>query len=199
MGIGLRVAIPPGEWNVMFAYTLEGSAGTYDLSHTALYPTLNTAVHVADGLSVDSNRLSEAGGVTLGDRRYVRWASDGVVEAGGPIQIAVTADAGTSPWLVGGLVGAGLLAAALFVWTLLRNRKAPLRRPVPSEGTESREQLVAAVAELDLRHDAGDIDDSEWTARRAVLKSDLARRSATTGTRSGSPSVEDVEEPTRTP
>jgi hypothetical protein len=177
-GFGLRVAIPPGEWRVMFAYTLTGGAGTYDVSHTALYPTLNTVVHVTDGFSVESNRLGDAGEVTIGDTRYVRWVSDDVIEAGDPIQIAVTAEAGTSPWLAGGLVGAGLLAAAMFVWTLLRNRKPADRSPASPERVSSREQVVAAVAELDLKHDAGDIDDDEWTARRAELKDDLARATA---------------------
>ena len=182
---------------VMFAYTLGGSAGTYDLSHTALYPTLNTAVLLTDGLSIESNRLGEAGEVTLGNRRYVRWASDGVVEAGSPIQIAITAEAGTSPWLVGGLVGAGLIAVVLFAWTLFRNRKPVKATSV--EPVEPREQLVAAVAELDLRHDAGNINDSEWKARRAVLKSHLARASGITDRETAAAEGADAEEATRTP
>jgi hypothetical protein len=193
-GFGLRVAIPPGQWRVMFAYTLTGSAGTYDASHTALYPTLNTAVHVTDGLSVESNRLSDAGEMTIGDTRYVRWVSDDVIEAGEPIQIAVTAEAGTSPWVAGGLVGAGLLAAALFTWTLLRNRKLAERSPASPERLTSHEQLVAAVAELDLKHDAGDIDDDEWRVRRAELKDDLARA---TSHRDRAPVTAETEEPTR--
>jgi hypothetical protein len=174
-GFGLRVAIPPGEWRVMFAYTLGGSAGIYDLSHTALYPTLNTAVHVTDGLSVDSNRLSDAGEIAIGGSRYMRWVTDEVVEAGEPIQISVTAEAGTSPWLVGGLVGAGILAAGLFAWTFSRNRRPAEAPPSSSREPTSRDRLVAAVAQLDLRHDAGDIDDDEWRDRRAELKSGLAR------------------------
>jgi hypothetical protein len=193
-GFGLRVAIPPGEWRVMFAYALTGSAGTYDVSHTALYPTLNTAVHLTDGLSVESNRLSNAGEMPIGGKRYVRWVSDDVIEAGEPIQISVTAEAGTSPWVAGGLVGAGLLAAALFTWTLLRNRKFADRSPAPPERPTSHEQLVAAVAELDLKHDAGDIDDDEWRVRRTELKDDLARA---TSLRDSAPATAEAEEPTR--
>jgi Carboxypeptidase regulatory-like domain len=189
-GFGLAVAIPPGEWRVMFAYTLAGSAGAYDLSHTALYPTLNTALHVSDGLAVDSNRLADAGEITIGERRYVRWSSDDVVEAGEPIQVAVTAEAGTSPWLVAGLAGAGLLAAALFTWTMLRNRKSSGLHPGPRAAPASRERLVAAVAELDLRHDAGEIEDDEWKIRRAELKGALGRARA--GNSDGGKSTEEL-------
>lgn len=180
-GFGLRVAIPPGEWRVMFAYTLEGTAGVYNLSRTALYPTLNTALHVTDALSVDSNRLSDAGEITVGDSRYVRWASDDVVEAGEPIQISVTAEAGTSPWLVGGLVGAGILAAGLFAWTFTRNRRPAEAAASSPRAPTARDRLVAAVAQLDLRHDAGDLDDDEWRARRAELKSELVRATTVPG------------------
>ncbi len=164
-GFGLRVAIPPGEWRVMFAYRLPGTAGTYDLTRPALYPTLNTAVHATGDLAVDSNRLNDAGDVTIGDIGYGRWVSTGVIEAGEPIQIGVTAGAGFSPWLTGGLVVATLLAGALFALTYMRNRRPAGARPAPT----ARERLVAAVAELDLQHDAGDLGDDEWRARREQL------------------------------
>jgi hypothetical protein len=174
-GFGLTVAIPPGTRRVLFAYTLPGAAGNYDLSRTALYPTLATAVFATDGLTVDSNRLSDAGNVTIGNTAYQRWSSDEVVEAGEAIQVSATAEAGTSGWLAAAAIAAVLAAGGIFVLAVARNRRPGAVRASPEPAP--RHALVEEIAALDLRHETGRVDDGEWTERRAELKQRLAELS----------------------
>jgi hypothetical protein len=46
--------------------------------------------------------------------------------------------------------------------------------PVEPRTLEGRDDLIAAIAELDLRHEAGEISSEQWAKRRAELKSRVA-------------------------
>jgi hypothetical protein len=58
----------------------------------------------------------------------------------------------------------------------LRRRGARARAPRPLPDERRRSALVAAIAALDVRHDAGDeaLDPTEYAAQRAALKEQLA-------------------------
>jgi hypothetical protein len=175
-GVALTVALPPGQTLVTYAYRLAGSAGVYDFAKTALYPVLNTSVHAAEPISVQSNRLVSNGEVTVGGTRYKRWSTTDTLDAGDQLQVRAVAEAGSSVGLIIGIVVAALLGAGLLVWTFLRRRRtSPVVRtagghPVP----ETREHLVALIAALDLRYRAGDVTEEDWKRRRAELKEELA-------------------------
>jgi hypothetical protein len=171
-GAGLTIAIPPGQWKFTYVYRVRGIAGNHDLSRTALYPVVQTSVHAPEDVDVTSNRLVPNGNVTVGGTEYARWSATEAVEEGDQIQISATASADTNnTMLTAGIAAAIVLAAVLFAGTLWRNRRGPKVAPAAGE----RHDLMRAIAELDIRRDAGDIDEEEWDVRRAELKGRLAR------------------------
>lgn len=172
-GFAATIAVPPGETKVTFTYPLGGSVGTFDLSRTALYPILDFDVFVDEPLRIESNRLVSRGEESIGGRRYLRWAAEGGIDAGDPIQVNAIAEAGSGPLLLGiGLAAAALLAAS-GLWLLRRRRPAP-----GAPGPLVPDDLLEAIAALDLRYRAGEIDEDEWSRTRADLKHRLRRTRA---------------------
>ncbi|MGH2694570.1 MAG: carboxypeptidase-like regulatory domain-containing protein [Actinomycetota bacterium] len=171
-GFAATIAVPPGETKVTFTYPLGGSAGTFDLSRTALYPILDLEVLVGDPLRIESNRLVSRDEETIGGRRYRRWAAEGNIDAGDPVQVNAVAEAGAGPLLLGAVVAVATVLAAS-VLLLLRRRRSPVpaepaRAPAPGD-------LMEAIAALDLRYRAGEIGEEEWTRTRAELKRRIRR------------------------
>jgi hypothetical protein len=176
-GLAIAAAVPPGESNFTYAYTIPGSAGIFDINRAALYPTLNMLVHAEPPLTIRSNRLVADERVTVGDRTYERWATTETIEGGDRLQVQATAEADG-----GGLnIGIGIaaaLAVGLVGFAFVRRR---VPRPVEAMSAygghpvpETRDHLLSLIAALDLRYRAGDISEGEWSKRRAELKERLA-------------------------
>ena len=178
-GFGITVAIPPGETNMIFSYSADGEAGSYDLTRTALYPILDSSVFAQDPLEIRSNRYEAASDepVDVGGDEYIEYAAPEDLDAGDAIQVLAVAEAGLSPWLVvGAIVLLAILALAIAAGILLR-RRGPTERTKPQpEATPDRERLVVAIAELDLRYRNGEIGEEEWRARRDELKARVDER-----------------------
>jgi hypothetical protein len=175
-GFGTTVAIPPGEIQITFSYRVEGSAGNFDLSRRALYPTIESSIHARDPITVSSDRLTPSGEVNLRGTSYRRWSLDGPLDAGAPLQATAAAEAGSTPLVVGSavlLVVAGI-AGALVVIRSRRLRARAAGSEQPSQPLDH-DALVEAIAELDLRHDEGEVSSKEWSERRARLKQELTR------------------------
>jgi hypothetical protein len=166
---------------VRFTYTVTGGGGTFDLSRTALYPTILLEVYAADPLDLRSNRLEETEEVTVGEERYVRYASKDPIEAGDPVQVIVVAEAGSSNGLILGAAGLGvvLLVAVGFAAFRPRRRRTAAddsASPPPTKrepAVSSRQTILTAIARLDLDHEARAISDEEWETQRQVLKERL--------------------------
>jgi hypothetical protein len=167
-GFAAAAAIPPGQSRTTFTYRLEGTAGQFELSRTALYPIIEMSVHAAEPLQVTSNRLTESGEVTLEGRRYRRWSSTESIDAAAPIQAVAVAEAGIAPLAVAGLLAVGLITVVGIGLAAARRRRT--RGHPVSSLSDRREKLVAAIAELDLRHERGEVTDDEWAHLRAELK-----------------------------
>jgi len=169
-GFAVTVAIPPGETQMTFAYTVRGTGGSYDLSRVALYPIADYNVHVTDPLEISSNRLEGGGEVTVpGSGRYRKWSAADI-EAGDPIQVIAVAHGENSAWLIAGIAGAVMIGGGGLAYILVRRR-----RPSPAvQETRSRDDLVVEIARLDLRYRAGEMSAQEWTVERDELKKRLA-------------------------
>ncbi|MFP5351369.1 MAG: carboxypeptidase-like regulatory domain-containing protein [Actinomycetota bacterium] len=180
LGFGITSAIPPGQVSFTFTYQVEGTGGMYDLSRTAPYAISDLGVFAQPPLEVTGNRLKDDGEVDIQDETYSRWSSEDSIDPADPIQILVVAEGGSSMTLIGGLV-AGLLALLALAFVLFRRgkqkRKQQSRSP-SRPSLESREDVISAIAELDLRHDNDEIADDEWAARRATLKTRLEQMRA---------------------
>jgi hypothetical protein len=178
-GFGITTAIPPGQTDFQFSYSVGGSGGSYELSKTALYPILDAGVFVREPLEVRSNRVTEKGPVTVGDDEYIEYSTDETIDPGDPLQLLAVAEAGTSPWLIAGAaIGLALVGSLIALGVFLRRRRVPetstgpVARPTP----RTREDVIVAIAELDLRYRNGDIDEQEWRERRERLKADVGER-----------------------
>ena len=181
-GFGVTVAIPPGETNMIFSYSVDGTGGSYDLTRTALYPILDSSVFAQDPLEIRSNRFEKRSDepVEVGGDDYIEYAAPSELDAGDAIQTLAVAEAGMSPWLVvGAIVLLALFALAVAIGIVLRRRGSTHQQPRPSErpiAPSDREGLVVAIAELDLRYRNGEIGEQEWRAKRNELKSRTDQR-----------------------
>ena len=166
-GFAATVAVPPGQWRVVYSYQVAGEGGTYDLSRPALYPTLEVGVYAGDPLEIDGSRVSPDGTRDVRGKTYDFYSGTGALEAGDALDMIAIAQASAGNLLaIGG--GAAVVAAAAALVLLVRRRS---RRP----GAEapSREDVVEAIARLDLAKDQGLIPETEWASRRAALKRSL--------------------------
>ncbi|MDQ3954545.1 MAG: hypothetical protein M3285_03230 [Actinomycetota bacterium] len=167
-GFAATVAIPPGETTTIFGYAAEGTGGSYDISRRILYPTEELATFVTDPFVVQSNRLAPDKDETIRGRTYNVWRSTEPLDPGDLVPLAAVAEGSSSSGLeTGAVIGLGALAlliAAAFMWRKRGSAPAP---------KTTREDLLTAIAELDLKKDVGDISAEEWAARRASLKSRL--------------------------
>lgn len=181
IGFGITPAIPPGEVDFTFSYQVGGEGGTFDLTRRTLYETSELSVFAAEPLEVTSNRLEQGDELDLEGTIYDRFTTTRVANAADPIQILVVAQGGSAVALVAGAAG-GLVLLALLGFVAFRRTKRRAARvrvedvPAPARDVPApgRDGLVAAIAELDLRHAAGEVDDRNYAARRADLKQRLA-------------------------
>ena len=173
-GIGITSAIPPDETNITLAYSLPVTTGRVDITRRALYPILNLNVFAEDPFVIESDRLIEDGDETIEGTSYKRYRNDDTIDEGTAVQIAATAEADGDPALVGGAVVAGLVVAGLVAFALVRRRARPAP-PQPSRARESRDDLLVAIARLDLEYRNGTLNHQQWRARRGDLKARLAK------------------------
>jgi hypothetical protein len=181
-GFAATVAIPPGTTQILFSYQAHGAGGSFDLSHTALYTVAEMSVLAdisaqADApIAVKSDRFERAGTVPIGTKRYARWTSTSRFEPGDTIPIEAVAQARLSSWLLVGAVAGLTLIGSLgaWAWTRRRPRRAPKapdeQRPEP----ETKDDLLIAIAELDLAYQAGEMTKKTWTDRRSALTTRIA-------------------------
>jgi carboxypeptidase family protein len=172
-GFATTMAVPPGETHLTYTYRVNGTAANFDLTRTALYATAEVDFYAEPPLTIESNRLESKGSVEVGDKTYTRFATTEGLDPADPVQVLATAEAGTRGGLLLGVVAVLLLlvAAAMVGWR--RSRPPSVARPAPL----AREELLASIAELDLRYEAGEISDEEHAARRSAMKEDLRKRS----------------------
>ena len=173
-GFAATVAIPPGETKVTFAYPATGSGGTYDLSRRALYPIDEFSVFATEPLDVTGERLSPAGAEEISGVRYRRWSSSEGFDAGDlvPILAVAEGEASSNLWLGLG-VGLGVVILGLILATTLRAQRSPAASRTQASPQRAPDELVSAIAELDLKHESGGLSDEQWDAERSRLKQEL--------------------------
>lgn len=170
VGFGITSAIPPGDIDFTFSYQLEGTGGTFDISRRALYEVSELTVFAADPLQVTSNRLQPQGEIDLEGTTYQRFTTSEDLDAADPIQILVVAEGGSSLPFVAGATA--LLALILAIGWLAFRRSKKTRPQVVHENVApaTHEDLVTAIADLDLRYEAGEVSHEDYAKRRADLK-----------------------------
>lgn len=176
VGFGITSAIPPGEVDFTFSYQVEGTGGTFDLSRRALYTVSELSVFAAEPLEVTANRLREGDTVELEGTTYRRFSSDSELDPADPVQILIVAEGGSAtPLVIGLAAGLGVLAL-IAVLAFIRTKRRKRRRAAPAEPSppSDRDELLAAIARLDLEFEAGRLDEAEYHRLRAELKDRLS-------------------------
>ena len=167
-GFGITVALPPGKSSFTYSYQVPADGSTYILSKTALYPTAELLVFAGEPLSLESNRLEEGDVEKVGDRTYRRFSTTDTIEAGDTvlIQAVAQADIAWLPFAIGGGVLLLLISAAYMYARTRRGSDEPVHE-------ESRDDLIAAIASLDLAYESGSLGKEDWESARVRLKSKL--------------------------
>lgn len=168
-GFGITVALPPGRSSFTYSYQVPADGLTYVLSKTALYPTADLLVFAGKPLRLDSDRMRESGTETVGGKIYSRWVTPGMVDAGDTVLIQAVAEAEMA--FLPFAIGAGALLLLVSGAYMFMRRRTSVADPAPEE--ESRDDLIAAIAALDVAHEAGDVSTVEWESRREKLKTKL--------------------------
>jgi hypothetical protein len=128
-----------------------------------------------DGAQVRGASLRSLGTATTQGRSFKRFLSQGAA-AGEEVRIDVPTSVGASRTRVTQIVAVTMLAAMLAALALALRRRPRQGQMRPAADAPRAETLVAAIAALDARHDAGDatLDEGRYRDERTALKAQLA-------------------------
>lgn len=189
--------LPPGVTQYLLRYRLPYQGSRVDLAHPLAYPASQVRVLVGPGPEVRSPVLQQVGVQPIGERQFTDLRAESL-PANQVVSLQfrnlgraleeetfATAVLAYSPALLFGL-GAAAAAAMLALLVLaLRLQRPPAvavtsgRDAAPSEGPSGLSldrRLLQAIADLDDRHAAGELDDEDYAAQRAALKRALIAR-----------------------
>ena len=182
--VTLAAAFGPGVKQLSFSYTLAPSA--FPLHLTVERPTSVLEVLLEEpAAQVRASALRSTGDATTEGRTFKRFVAQGAPQ-GEVVRIDVpVTSAGTR---IGVLIGLALVIALAMAGALARALSRRGRRAAATAvvAPASVESLVAAIAALDARHEAGDasLRDAHYADERAALK---ARLTAALAAESGTP------------
>ncbi|HXF81725.1 MAG TPA: SHOCT domain-containing protein, partial [bacterium] len=166
--------VEPGMREIAYTYTLPAERGALALTRRLDYPAERVEVFGSRAFTMRVSPLQPQADVQTEQGVYARFSATALA-AGTDVQIALSG----LPVPRGGArriavaAFAGIVAAAL-IYPLLRQRNR--REAPPAEPT--REELIAAVAALDDRFEAGEISEAEYRERRARYLATLRRLTA---------------------
>lgn len=169
--------VRPGASQLMYSLRLTDSG---EFEQRVSYPTDNVDVLVLPAeTEVRSSTLEDLGPVTFNGRSFRRLTASGLVPGdrfslafgGAGSEWILWSRSGPFIWVIGG----GAIAIVLLIYWL---RPKQLLAPAASGGSDLRarqDALVAAIADLDDRLDAGDLSEADHKTRRDALKDELLR------------------------
>lgn len=167
-GFGVTVALPPGRSTFTYSYRVPADGSTYVLSKTALYPTADLLVFAGEPLRLDSDRMRDSGTEEVGGNTYRRWEAPGMVDAGDTVLIQAVAEAEMA--FLPFAIGAGALLALISAGYMFMRRRSRNDREAP---TETRDELITAIASLDVAYESGELEKTQWERERERLKAQL--------------------------
>lgn len=198
-GFASTDAVRPGRREVAFSYQLPYDASAVDFSRSFAFPVGTFTVFVPDEVGgVAAPNMALLGTTELGGRRFRQYVAEGVV-VGSELRFRLTGL--PAPWFARprdlGLLVAGLgavLLVAFVGYTIWRRRRAPVsgeaaqpdaepvESPAVSAVSAERQALVDAIARLDDRFAAGELDAAAYDRQRSEQKSRLLALSAPAAT-----------------
>lgn len=179
------IPLPPGRNSrqVLYRYEIPYSSPTLELVRVLPYPAANVNALVAEvGAKVTSDQLKDQtvrqtqGGNFISLSGQNLAANQLITLRFSNLPLGAAADTGMAAapatsdrTLLLLLLGVGgLLAAALVAWPLWRRRAAPAAAVAITQ-----DELIDALARLDLAHEAGELSDAAYRDERLRLKAQL--------------------------
>lgn len=172
-GFGLLSPVPPGGYQALFRYSVGYEGSKFEFSRSLPEGAGELRILVSSNLgSVTGDGLEPAADAVIGESVYRVLRGSGY-ERGSTVSLSLSGlpkepNGDRSRLLVVGLpAGAAALLIALAVIAVYRRRR---RRAAPTmAGAASRREFVAAIAALDERHEAGDVEEAEYRRLREGL------------------------------
>jgi hypothetical protein len=171
--VHLFASFGPGVKQLSYSYTLPERAFPLRIQLPAT--SVLEVLLEEPSAQVRGMSLRSVGNVTTQGRSFKRFLSQGAA-AGEELRIDVPTAAGASRTRVTEAVAATILAAMFGALVFaLRRRPWPRRAGVKRDASRA-DALVAAIAALDARREAGDasLDEARYRDQRASLKAELA-------------------------
>ena len=185
LGFALTTPIPPGEHDILYVYR-----APYDGSTLAYEPHFPMGVEayrvmIPEGLArAVSPEMREATSARVGDRMFVMLESESI-PAGERVRFVMTdlpqpslmqraQKVGKSDGFQRGVLPglAGLVLVGLLGFTLVRRRRAST--DMGDGDGSAHDELIVAIATLDERFEAGDIEEEAYKQQRDELISRLS-------------------------
>ena len=180
LGFALTTPIPPGEHDILYVYRAPYHGST--LAYEPHFPMGVAAyrVMIPEGLArAVSPEMFEETSATVGDRTFVMLESENI-PVDGRLRFAITGlpqpslmqrveRIGKSDGFQRGVLPglAGLVLVGLLGFTLVRRRRSPTYK---DDGEDTiHDELIIAIATLDERFEAGDIEEEAYRQQRATL------------------------------
>ncbi len=174
-GFAITAPVPPGEHEVMYAYSIPYEGSEMDFTKSLPYGAAGLRILVPEEVAGLSSSAGETERVTIGDRPY-RLLSGTDLPRGAkvPFELISLPQASLGDRALQGVrwvrleyaavVGLGLVMASLIAFALVRRG--------PGESAE-RVHLVRVIASLDPAFEAGEIGRSEYERARGALTASL--------------------------
>jgi len=163
--------VEPGVRQVAYAYTLPAGGGRLALARRLDYPTDRVEVFGRADVALEASPLQRQDDVQTDQGTYARFSAASLA-VGTDLRLALRGLPARRAGLLRVAIAAfaGIVAAAL-AYPLLRRRR---ERDEPA-GARTRDDLIAAVAALDDRFEAGEIPEEEYRRRRERYLARLRR------------------------
>lgn len=167
--------VEPGMREIAYVYTLPSGRGALAMTRRLDYPSERVEVFGPRTFTMTVSPLQPQQDVKTDQGTYARFSS-APLGAGAEVRLTLSGlpvpRSGARRMAIAAF--AGIVAAAL-AYPLLRKRTKPAPRPANGQ---TRDELIAAVAALDDRFDAGQIPEAEYRERRERYMTKLRRLGA---------------------
>jgi uncharacterized membrane protein len=164
----------PGGAEVGYSYSLSLESGKTDLSRPVYYNTARLDVLVPEGsLEITGDRLVPDESMSISGSVFSHSIAEDLA-AGQSLTIGVARPGGGlfGTWLI--LPGILVIVVVGGLFLLLRRRKL-VAAPAAKGDSPRQQDLLAGLAALDDRFDAGGIDEAAYRKQRDAMKKELAR------------------------
>ncbi len=194
-GFALSTPVPPGEFNILMTFTLNYEGDGFDFPLNLPFGGDNVRLMLPDGQgAIAGDGLGPPTRQVVGERAFTIVTGEGF-DRGSRVSVSFSklpvpsvAESVTDyilqrpyvpvlAWLT------GIVLIGLFGYALVRALRGPAVRAA------GRRELVLAIAELDERYSAGQVDEDRYLAERAELK----RRALQATGEAGQPGMESRE------